>query len=158
MTFSIKEIIKDKWIVNNNLGNYIGLLIKNNNNHHYYFYEQTDNDTKKYQFENHTKLCDHFGEDITQNQINKIDENKCKTSTIKGYPLNFNNPIIVKHDTLPTFKKAANSSTIYCAGFYMVKNKEGWKKWFCPKKITLDGAADWQGPFANESDIAKSFN
>ena len=158
----IKELVDKRWIVYSDIGNYTGLLIKSPKESDYVYYtkrEDTSAESQITRFANHDELCTYFGEDITLNEINKRSgTNGGVTSEIKGFPLNFNQPIIVEHDTLPLFKKSVNSNVIYCAGFYTVKGPEGWRKSFCPKKSTLDTITDWDGPFASELEMISVLN
>ena len=158
----IKELIDKRWIVYSDVGNYTGLLIKANHTPDYVFYNKRSDTSAEAQitrFANHDELCTFFGEDITLNEINKRRSSTGGiVSEIKGYPLNFNRPIIVEHESLPLFKKSVNSNVIYCAGFYTVKGSEGWRKSFCPKKSTLDTIDDFDGPFANELDMISVLN
>jgi len=39
---------------------------------------------------------------------------------------------------LPLFTKAANSRSLFCAGYYIIKFEKGWAESFCPKSITLN--------------------
>jgi hypothetical protein len=158
----IKELLDKRWIVYSDIGNYSGLLIKDNMDTSYLYYNKKDDVSAESQitrFANHIELCKYFGEDITLNEINKkSNQNGGVISEIKGYPLNFNTPIIVEHETLPLFKKSLNSNVIYCAGFYTVKGPEGWRKSFCPKKVTLDSIEAYDGPFVSELEMISVLN
>jgi len=105
-------------------------------------------------------LCDYFGEDITDNEIRKRSTNSQEgiTNKIRGYPLNFETPIMVDDSSLPLFKKSRTSDVIYCAGFYCIKGPEGWRKSFCPKRSTLTSLAEWEGPFATELEMVSVLN
>ena len=158
----IKELVRERWIVYSDIGNYTGLLIKNNKDLSYLYYnkkEDTNAENQITRFANHSELCTYFGEDITLNEINKrSNQNGGVISEIKGYPLNFTQPIMVEHETLPLFKKSLNSDVIYCAGFYTVKGPEGWRKSFCPKKVTLDSIEAWDGPYVSELEMISVLN
>ena len=80
------------------------------------------------------------------------------TNKIKGYPLNFETPIMVEDGSLPLFKKSRTSDVIYCAGFYCIKGPEGWRKSFCPKRSTLTSLEEWEGPFATELEMVSVLN
>lgn len=158
----IKELVKERWIVYSDIGNYTGLLIKDQKTPSYLFYnkkEDTSAENQITRFANHTELCSYFGEDITLNEINKrSNTHGGVVSEIKGFPLNFNAPIIVEDKALPLFKKSLNSDVIYCAGFYTVKGPEGWRKSFCPKKNTLDTIEAWDGPYSTELEMISMLN
>jgi len=53
---------------------------------------------------------------------------------------------------LPLFTKSADSKSLYCAGFYVIKFDKGWVKSFCPKLITLQ-RYPYQGPFKTEIEM-----
>lgn len=158
----IKELIKERWIVYSDVGDYTGLLIKSPKTPDYIYYtkeEDTSAQSQIQRFASHKDLCTYFGEDITLNEINKRSRtNGGLTSEIKGFPLNFNQPIIIDHESLPLFKKSVNSAVVYCAGFYTVKGPEGWRKSFCPKKSTLDTIDDYDGPFSTELEMISVLN
>ena len=77
---------------------------------------------------------------------------------IKGFPLNFEMPIMIDDEMLPLFKKSRASNVIYCAGFYCIKGPEGWRKSFCPKRSTLTSLEEWEGPFATELEMVSVLN
>jgi len=156
----IKPLIDDRWIVYNDIGDYAGLLIKNSEKYVYY------NKSNDREIESSIKhfgslkgLCDYFGEDITKNEIRQRNgNNNSITNKIKGYPLNFETPIMVEDGSLPLFKKSRTSDVIYCAGFYCIKGPEGWRKSFCPKQSTLINLKEWEGPFATELEMLSILN
>ena len=157
----IKPLIDDRWIVYNDIGNYAGLLIKTE--HEYAYYRKRDTSVEKSQivkFLSHKEMCDYFGEDIMLNEVRKRNGNGNGgvISEIKGYPLNFDTPIMVEHESLPLFKKSSASDVVYCAGFYCVKGPEGWRKSFCPKRHTLESIDDWEGPFNTELEMISVLN
>jgi len=53
---------------------------------------------------------------------------------------------------LPLFTKSADSKSLYCAGYYVIKFDKGWVKSFCPKLITLQ-RYPYQGPFKTEIEM-----
>jgi hypothetical protein len=76
------------------------------------------------------------------------------TDTVFGFPALplpelFNKKMI---DELPTFTKTANSSAIFCAGYFALKFQGGWTQSLCPKKSTLSNY-EWKGPFKTKSDL-----
>ena len=154
----IKPLIEDRWIVYNDIGDYAGLLIKNNEAYVYYNKGPSGSNIEK--FTSHQMLCDYFGEDITDNEIRKRSGGNQDgiTNKIRGFPLNFDTPILVDDNALPLFKKSKGSDVIYCAGFYCIKGPEGWRKSFCPKRSTLNSLEAWEGPFATEMEMVSVLN
>ena len=154
----IKPLITDRWIVYNDIGDYAGLLIKNKEA--YVYYNKNTDGSSIEKFNSHQMLCDYFGEDITDNEIRKKGDNRQEgiTNKIRGYPLNFETPIMVDDSSLPLFKKSRTSDVIYCAGFYCIKGPEGWRKSFCPKRSTLNSLEEWEGPFATEIEMVSVLN
>tara|TARA_Y100000310_G_scaffold208397_1_gene208988 strand:- start:780 stop:1271 length:492 start_codon:yes stop_codon:yes gene_type:complete len=152
----IKPLITNRWIVYNDIGDYAGLLIKNNEAYVYYNKDSTESSIEK--FSSHQMLCDYFGEDITDNEIRKRSNDSGLVNKIRGYPLNFETPIMVEDPSLPLFKKSRLSNVIYCAGFYCIKGPEGWRKSFCPKRSTLISLEEWEGPFATEIEMVSVLN
>ena len=53
---------------------------------------------------------------------------------------------------LPIFAKTQKSKSWYCAGYYLIKDKNIWIKSHCPKLITLERYA-YIGPFKLESEV-----
>jgi hypothetical protein len=53
---------------------------------------------------------------------------------------------------LPLFTKSADSKSLYCAGYYVIKFDKGWVKSFCPKLITLQ-RYPYKGPFKTEIEM-----
>jgi hypothetical protein len=53
---------------------------------------------------------------------------------------------------LPLFTKSEGSTSLYCAGYYIIKFDKNWAKSFCPKKITLE-RYPFRGPFKTEFEM-----
>lgn len=73
---------------------------------------------------------------------------------VHGYPTNglpHNSMFDIKRK-LPLFTKSADSKSLYCAGYYVIKFDKGWVKSFCPKLITLQ-RYDHRGPFKTELEM-----
>jgi len=156
----IKPLVDERWIVYTDIGNYLGLLMKDgpaytfftNNNGH----ESTNKANGIHKFKNKDTLVDFFGEDITDNEVQK--RNSTFISEIKGFPLNFGSPIMIEHTTLPVYKKSSASDVIYCAGYYCMLAHDGWRRVFCPKLSTLEHSERWEGPFKTEIEMLSVLN
>ncbi len=158
----IKSIIKDRWVVYSDVGDYDGLLLKNEEKYVYYNKSNSmERESSIEKFGSYDQLCDYFGCDITNNEIRKSNSNSNHgglINKIKGFPLNFEMPIMIDDEMLPLFKKSRASNVIYCAGFYCIKGPEGWRKSFCPKRSTLTSLEEWEGPFATELEMVSVLN
>lgn len=139
MTTKAKPIIKDKfWIVEQN-GNRIGTISVDDERFLF-----TGKDGIKY-FDNKKQLERKLGKTVFEREEGteaKVD------NTVHGYPVSstpYNAMFNVKQG-LPLFTKSQKSSSLYCAGYYIIRFDKGWVKSFCPKMITLD-RYQFKGPF-----------
>lgn len=62
---------------------------------------------------------------------------------------------VLKH--VPVFTKNDISTSLYCAGYYLLKNGDEWQIEFCPKMIVLD-RNEFKGPFKTEEQAKKELN
>lgn len=58
---------------------------------------------------------------------------------------------------LPLFTKSADSKSLYCAGYYVIRFDKGWVKSFCPKLITLQ-RYEYRGPYKTEIEMKQVLN
>ena len=108
---------------------------------------QTPNGTKQFQ-----KLKDiEHDFDIEWQEITVTKPEK--SCDVFGYPTRnpAHNPEFDVHRRLPLFTSDADSKSKMSAGYYLV-NKQGWKRMFCPKLITLDRYS-YYGPYMNKQDL-----
>lgn len=132
------EVIKDKfWIIESH-GNKIGTL-KFNDSKYKYFNNKDGNETV---FDNLNSFT--------------IVEKKSKTfvnDTVYGYPANTEQAHEIDLlDNVPVFKKTANSSIHFAAGYYCLQFPMGWRPSFCPRYDTLQ-KYPYVGPFKSEQDM-----
>lgn len=140
MSDKIKEVIKNKfWIVENTYGK-VGTIRSVDNG--YEFYNQIEESTTM--LDNIDAFKSAGGSAVSAN---------AESQMYKGLPTNSPEIHPVEHETLPLFKKKANSNTTYVAGYYIVKfSGMGWQHSFCPKLETFD-KYETQGPFLSEWDM-----
>ena len=140
MPETIKEVIKGKfWIVESTYGK-VGTIRNTNNG--FEFYNQVE-DT--------TKILDSIDDFKTTggSAVTAYTESQM----YQGLPTNSPEIHPVEHETLPLFKKKANSKTTYVAGYYLLKyHGMGWQHAFCPKIDTYE-KYETQGPFLSEWDM-----
>ncbi len=88
-----------------------------------------------------------------------LTNSKVKVTTLEpkechGYPTSCkpNNSMYDVRRKLPLFTKSAQSKSLYCAGYYIIKFDKGWVKSFCPKAITIE-RYPFKGPFKTEIEM-----
>lgn len=85
-----------------------------------------------------------------------FEEKKTKTfinDTVYGYPANTEQAHHIDLlDNVPVFKKTANSSVHFAAGYYCLLFPMGWRPSFCPRYDTLE-KYPYSGPFKSEEDM-----
>jgi len=151
MTVKAKEILNGKfWIVEDE-GEKIGTLSLDEDK-----YIFTDSNGAKI-FNNKKQLKSSFGElQWTKiNQENKADVDK----SVHGYPTNVT-PYNAMYDVkrkLPLFTKSQKSTSLYCAGYYIIRFDKGWVKSFCPKLITVE-RYNTKGPFKSEFEMKQELS
>jgi hypothetical protein len=139
MTTKAKPIIKDKfWIVERD-GNKVGTISVDDERFMF-----SDKNGVKY-FDNKKQLEKKLGKTVFE----RNDDVEAEVEQIvHGYPTSatpYNAMFNVKQG-LPLFTKSAKSSSLYCAGYYIIRFDKGWVKSFCPKLITLE-RYNFKGPF-----------
>jgi hypothetical protein len=139
MITKAKPIIKDKfWIVERD-GNNIGTIRVDDDRFMF-----SDKNGVKY-FDNKKQLERKLGKTVFErNEDAGIEVEKI----VHGYPVSttpYNAMLNVKQG-LPLFTKSVKSSSLYCAGYYIIRFDKGWVKSFCPKLITLE-RYNFKGPF-----------
>jgi hypothetical protein len=74
-------------------------------------------------------------------------------ATVYSYPTNTDIVYDVDlQDNVPVFKKTANSTVYFAAGYWGILFPMGWRPSFCPKLETLKNYENI-GPFKNEDDM-----
>jgi hypothetical protein len=74
-------------------------------------------------------------------------------ATVYSYPTNTDIVYDVDlQDNVPVFKKTANSTVYFAAGYWGILFPMGWRPSFCPKLETLKNYK-YIGPFKNEDDM-----
>lgn len=79
---------------------------------------------------------------------------KENTKTVYGYPVvgKAYNQMWDVQRRLPIYNKTANSKSLFCAGYYLVKLNNVWTEAFCPKNITV-GRYKYIGPFKTKQEM-----
>jgi len=140
----LKEITEDSWLVLENDAIELGLLSITPTGAY-----TLVNDTGKHSFPNVDQLYTFFENDI----FNHVDSSPVtieKSFFVKGYPINYHDPVEADLvSDLPLFKKTHTSEVYHCAGYYCIRFPKGWISVFCPKLSTLS-KYDYQGPFLTD--------
>lgn len=148
-----KPIVDGKfWIVEEN-GTKIATLHKKENNK--FILSSTNGEVM---FNKKDDLTKQFGKDffitsskikVTQSKEEQEDSYECH-----GFPT-MSKPYNAMYDVrrkLPLFTKSAQSKSLYCAGYYIIKFNKGWVKSFCPKAITIE-RYPYKGPFKTKLEM-----
>ena len=104
-------------------------------------------------FNNRKDITNEFGKDFFVAKILKESDTN-QTNEIHGYHASClpHNSMFDIRRKLPLFTKSADSKSLYCAGYYVIKFDKGWVKSFCPKLITLQ-RYPYKGPFKTELEM-----
>jgi hypothetical protein len=143
----VKPILENKfWIVEDS-GVRIGTLSKDNDTYVY------SSKGKVSLYANESQLTRRFGKNFLTAKITKtnIENNKFD---VNGYPtraIPYNSMYDISRK-LPLFTKSSKSTSIYCAGYYLVKFNISWLRSFCPKLITIE-RNEYIGPFKTELEM-----
>lgn len=147
MTFKAKEILNNKfWIVEDGHIR-VGTLSKDEDR--YIFTTKT---TTSF-FDNKKQVVNKLGIDFTNSKKSYISTNNVNKE-VHGYPTNvtpYNSMFDVRRK-LPLFTKSNKSTSLYCAGYYIIRFDKGWVKSFCPKLITVD-RYETKGPFTSQLEM-----
>lgn len=147
-SFKAKPIIENKfWIIEED-GTKIATLRKNDDNR---FVMSNETGVKIY--DTKTELTKTFGKDFFIAKIVR-EANDSQPNEVHGYSTSVepHNSMFDIKKKLPLFTKSADSKSLYCAGFYVIKFDKGWVKSFCPKLITLQ-RYPYKGPFKSELEM-----
>ena len=139
MKYKAIPVIEDKFYIVESNGSKVGTLKSVENG--YILYNSYNNSETVYE------NLDDFS----------VESKKSKTfinETVYGYPANTEQAHDQQLlDNVPVYKKTANSSVYFAAGYYGLKfPKIGWRHAYCPRVKTLE-TYDYIGPFKNESDM-----
>lgn len=143
-----KPIVDGKfWIVEEN-GTKIATLHKKENNK--FILSSTNGEVM---FNKKEELTKQFGKEffLTNSKVKVVN---LEPKECHGYPTSCkpNNSMYDVRRKLPLFTKSAQSKSLYCAGYYIIKFDKGWVKSFCPKAITIE-RYPYKGPFKTEIEM-----
>jgi hypothetical protein len=144
MTIKAKEILKNKfWIVESG-NDKIGTLSYDEDR-----YMLSTPSTNKF-FKDKKTLKKELGNTIFYENVTEVQSD----FEVHGYPTNVapKNAVYNVKQKLPLFTKSKKSTSLYSAGYYIIRFDKGWVKSFCPKLITLE-RYNYQGPFLSELEM-----
>jgi hypothetical protein len=145
MGLKAKEILKNKfWIVENGPDK-VGTISYDEDRYMF----STSNKNKF--FKDKSTLTNELGKSIFNGSIK---EYVVTEKEVHGFPTNVppcNSVFDVKRK-LPLFTKSDKSTSLYCAGYYIIQFDKGWVKSFCPKLITCE-RYEYQGPFLTDLEM-----
>jgi len=150
MTIKAKSILEDKfWIIEDN-NKRVGTLSRNEDR---YFYQRGD---KTEVFNTEKQMKKYLGK-ITWTS-KEVEETKEEVDMeIYGFPTSApaaTSLFDIKRK-LPLFTKSIKSTSLYCAGYYIIRFEKGWLKSFSPKIMTLE-SYDYQGPFKTSVEMKEA--
>jgi hypothetical protein len=146
-----KPIVDGKfWIVEKD-GSKIATLHKKENNK--FILSSTSGEVM---FNKKQDLTKQFGEGffLTSTKVKVTASMEDDAYECHGYPAMatpYNSMYDVRRK-LPLFTKSAQSKSLYCAGYYIIKFNKGWVKSFCPKAITIE-RYPYKGPFKSKLEM-----
>lgn len=105
---------------------------------------------EKTKFTDVTELESYLGSEVSVETSEE--ESQEELEDIDGYPVKHTGAIPTEHDTLPAYKRIANSNTWYAAGYYGIKFPNGWVTSYCPKLSTVTDN-EYIGPFTTKLEM-----
>jgi hypothetical protein len=88
-----------------------------------------------------------------------LEKNKKENlKTVYGYPVTGKtyNEVWDVQRKLPIYSKTAQSKSLFCAGYYLIKLNHCWSEQYCPKNITLS-RYEFKGPFKSKEEMKKHY-
>lgn len=75
------------------------------------------------------------------------------TNDVYGFPVNSKayNQVYDVIRKLPVYSKNPKSKSLFCAGYYLIKQNNNWELVFCPKNITVN-RYEYYGPFKSKDE------
>ena len=128
------QISEDAWIVNDDTKR-VGILHKTIQDKFTYV-----DKTETILYDSEAEVKEAFQNKFLFRNTNKLDINQPATFYIKGYEVDYPNPVPVdpSHkdymDEIPLFAKTENCDVYYAAGWYAINFEKGWKHGYCPVK------------------------
>ena len=148
----LQQISEDAWIVNDDTKR-VGILHKTIQDKFTYV-----DKTETILYDSEAEVKEAFQNKFLFRNTNKLDINQPATFYIKGYEVDYPNPVPVdpRHkdniDEIPMFAKTENSDVYYAAGWYAINFEKGWKHGNCPKLSTLI-TYGYEGPFKTKLEL-----
>lgn len=139
----MKKVLKlsnSSWLIDNT-----GLLSENLG-----IYSYTSSNVKK-KFNNIEQVKEYFNSEILTKTY-KLQKPKIELY-VRGYPVDFEKPIVSTDDSLPVFYKSKKKLVKYCAGYYYLLKNNKWIVSFCPDKRILENT-QYYGPFKTEQEAS----
>lgn len=147
MTIKAKPILENKFWIVEDAGVKVGTLSKEEDN----TFVVTGKGKVEY-YTNENALKNKFGKQFFTAKITTVGDEKEKN--VHGFPTKVTpyNSMYDINQKLPLFTKSEKSSSVYCAGYYLIKFNVNWLKSFCPKLITLE-RNEYKGPFKTDVEM-----
>jgi hypothetical protein len=151
MITKAKAVIKDKfWIVEQN-GNKVGTISSDEGR-----YVLSSKEGVRV-FDSKTQLERKLGKTVFEGTEQKPEVSAEKTAC--GYPTSAV-PYNVIYDVkrkIPLFTKSTSSTSMYCAGYFVLHFNKGWVKSFCPKLNTIE-EYEFRGPFKTQLEMKQEMS
>jgi hypothetical protein len=140
-----KTVVKNKFWIMEEAGERVGTLSLNDDR---YMFSSAKGKTEF--FDSTKQLKKQFGSLLWE----AVEEVDVKNNEVHGYPTNVppQNCMYDVKKKLPLFSKSEKSTSLYCAGYYIIRFEKGWVKSFCPKLITVE-RYDYKGPFKTDLEM-----
>ena len=134
----LQQISEDAWIVNDDTKR-VGILHKTIQDKFTYV-----DKTETILYDSEADVKEAFQNKFLFRNTNKLDINQPATFYIKGYEVDYPNPVPVdpSHkdymEEIPLFAKTENSDVYYAAGWYAINFEKGWKHGNGPFKTKIE--------------------
>lgn len=140
-----KTVVKNKFWIMEEAGERVGTLSLNDDR---YMFSSAKGKTEF--FDSTKQLKNQFGSLLWE----AVEEVDVKSNEVHGYPTNVppQNCMYDVKKKLPLFSKSEKSTSLYCAGYYIIRFEKGWVKSFCPKLITVE-RYEYKGPFKTDLEM-----
>lgn len=146
--YSFKPLTDTSWILHNE-GNRIALITEKNG------VLTAIGKLEQRQFESIKALEKYLGGKISieVSEEDTVDE----LGAVNGYPVKHVGAVQLEHDSLPVYKKSANSTAEYAAGYYGIHFPNGWVHSYCPRLQTLV-EHEYIGPYTTKLEMQNSIS
>lgn len=139
----LNTVTSDSWVVKTPEQEVIGILTKTPG-----YYSLMINGAR-YRFGDKASLQKYFNGAL--NGVSEKFSVNAVSNFVAGYPVSHQTMFAPEQGihSLPVYRKAETSTTLYAAGYYCVKFPNGWAPAYCPRVSTLENFG-YVGPYSQK--------